>query len=264
MYVTKPLSVALEPDAIQLPGQRGAVAWGQFNRSYERLQTRDWWRINEERSYALPTRALRYVVSWFLHRTDALKGLSMKARVFASLPLPRDPDIVFFGAEVGWEALLLQALFGAGGRVVLVDADERAFERYRNAPGELQVGELTLRRDPDRIEYQRADFFEWGEPGAFDVGLDWGLIEHFPGERKQAVLQRFARNLKPGGLQVSAVPRDTPGMRGFYRLFADELNFGYRELLTPRELRGALKAAGLEVVGAKATFDTCIAWSRPS
>ncbi|MCO4743729.1 MAG: class I SAM-dependent methyltransferase [Proteobacteria bacterium] len=263
MYVTKPPSQHFDREGVLLPEQRGGVAWSQFNRSYAALQTDDWRQINASRRYSLPVRALRWVIARFLHQKDALRGLGTKRKLFAPLPVKRDPDIVFFGAEVGWEASLLQALFGDGGRVVLVDADPAAYQRYLDAPRTLQVGDLTLTRDPDRIEYVQADFFDWQEQGAFDVGLDWGLIEHFKGERKHAVLQRFAECLRPDGLQITAVPRDTYGMRAFYWLFADELNFGYRELHTPRELATILDAAGLRVVARHNTPDTCVVASRP-
>lgn len=268
MHVTAPLSRHYDAAAVVAPERRGAVAWGLFNEHYERLQTAPWQRINDGVARPLWLRWLRAVMARSVQRSGVLLDLERKAEVLSRLPIPPNPDVVFFGAEVGWEALLVQALFGGGGRVVLVDCDPRAHERFLAAPAEKRVRaprgwpepELILRRD--RAEYVLGDFFEVAEPGAFDVGIEWGLLEHFPGEAKTAVLRCFRDWLRPGGLEVSAVPRDTWSVRAFYRVFADELNFGYRELMSPDELDRALVAGGFEVIARAATPTSCVALSR--
>lgn len=270
MHVTRPLSRHFDDALIVAPERRGQVAWSQFNHHYERLIVTPWRRINDGTAHGPLRRALRLVMAWFIQRTDGIVDLRRKARALAALPIPRDPDIVFFGAEVGWEAHLVQALFGDRGRVVLVDSDPAAHERFQRAPTERRVRaprgwpqrELVVRRDPARVEYVQQDFFDWSEPGAFDLGIDWGLLEHYPGDAKLAVMQRFAASLRPGGLQLSAVPRNALPIRAFYRTFADELNFGYRELLTLRELTAELARGGFQPVRALATPSTCIALSR--
>ena len=263
MHVTGPLSRHFTPDGVVAPDRRGEVAWSQFNSHYPRLQHRRWQDINLEFDGPWWRRWLRRLVARSVQRSDAFLNLEGKARIFSQLPLPRDPDIVFFGAEVGWEAVLLRALFGAGGRLVLVDCDPEAHRRFLEAPPERSAGDRLIRREVASTEYVHADFFDWSEAEAFDVGIDWGLLEHFRGQRKAEVLARFAASLRPDGLQLTAVPRDTPGMRLFYNLFADELNFGYRELITPSELRSILSSAGWQVVHEAATPSTCIAVSRP-
>jgi 2-polyprenyl-3-methyl-5-hydroxy-6-metoxy-1,4-benzoquinol methylase len=119
-------------------------------------------------------------------------------------------------------------------------------------------------RELDRTEYVRSDFFAYRSDQRFDVGLDWGLLEHYPGDHKQRVLACFARHLKPEGVQVSAVPRDTLGMRLFYWAFSDELNFGYRELMSPAELEHVLATARFRTLARANTPTTCIVASRPA
>lgn len=270
MRVTEPLSRHFDRALVVDPERRGSVAWSQFNQHYHRLQLEPWSRINRGTDHPWHRRLRRLVMAWFIQRTGALLDLRRKARIISRFPLPRDPDIVFFGAEVGWEAVLIQELFGAGGRVVLVDCDPAAYQRYLEAPRELQVRAprgfgrrtLTLRRDPARIEYVQADFFDWCEPQAFDVGIDWGLLEHYPGARKAAVMARFQACLRDGGHQITAVPRNSFPTRSFYATFSDELNFGYRELASMAELGAMLEDGGFEVVRRVTTSTTCIALAR--
>jgi hypothetical protein len=265
--VTGPLSRHYDQALVVAPERRGEVAWGQFNRHYHRLQHDHWSTINRGTDHPWYRRLKRLAMAWFIQRTGGFLDLRRKAKVISRFDLPRDPDVVFFGAEVGWEAVLVQALFGDGGRVVLVDCDPEAYQRFLDAPTEMVVKaprglpgrELVLRRDPDRIEYVQEDFFDWCEPEAFDVGIDWGLLEHFPGDRKLDVMKRFQACLRPGGHQISAVPRDAMSTRSFYKTFPDELNFGYRELMTMAELADLLERGGFELVQRVTTPTTCIA-----
>lgn len=272
MHVTLPLSRFYDADQVVEPEHRGQVAWSLFNEHYQRLQNEPWSKINRGTSHPWHVRLRRLWMAWYVQRTGALLDLERKARILARFPLPRDPDVVFFGAEVGWEALLVQALFGAGGRCVLVDVDARAYQRHVEAPRTLRVkappgrprprGWLELVREPSRLEYVRADFFDWAEPDAFDVGIDWGLLEHFPGEGKRRVMDRFHASLRPGAYQISAVPRDSWATRMFYATFPDELNFGYRELLGAHEHEETLRSGGFEVVALHASPTTVVALAR--
>ena len=163
-----------------------------------------------------------------------------------------NPSIVYFGAEAGWEAATLQALFGNGGEVVLIDQDEGAYERFLEAPRSARVRAprgwkdpwILEERNPARMRYVREDFFAWDAETRFDVGIDWGLIEHFDDTGKRGLVERFRQFVKPGGLQICRCPRDRLTVRLFYRAFADELNVGYRELMTLDELGAQLERAG--------------------
>lgn len=267
MRVTGPHSDDFDAARVVDSDHKGQVAWDQFNPSYERLQTVPWREINQGRSYRLPYRAIRALMLWFIHRTDGILDLAGKAKILSRFNIPRDPNIVFFGAEVGWEAALVQSLFGDGGRVVLIDSDPTAYARFRNAPLERTIKaprgwptkRLVLRRTPDTIEYVQGDFFEFEEREAFDVGIDWGLLEHFSDPRKIEVMAAFQRCLRPSGVQITAVPRNTMAVRSFYWAFRDELNFGYRELMNMDEFAGQLERGGYVVQQRVSTPTTCLA-----
>jgi SAM-dependent methyltransferase len=271
MHLTAPLSSRFDPALVRDAERHGGVAWSQFNESFERFLETPWHRVNEGRRLPLGRRLLRLLAAFVTARNDALHDLPRKAAALARLPIRRDPDVVFFGAEAGAEALLVRALFGEGGRVTLIDDDPAAFERYEAAPAEERVRaprgwperELLLRRDRARIEYVREDFFA-ADPGAgFDVGIDWGLVEHFDEGGKMRLLQNFRRFLRPGGLEVSACPRDCFAVRTFYSLFAEELNFGHRELLTLEELRALFARGGFEVAAGVELAGSCVVAARP-
>ncbi len=256
MHVTRGRSKNFDPARVVDPDHRGGVAWDQFNESFERLQKTPWRRVNEGKSHGFVTRMLRLALAYKIQKGDAILDFRGKARAFSQCPIPRDPNIVFFGAEVGWEALLLQALFGDGGKVVLIDNDPAAYDRFLHAPTEMRTlaprgfpsPELVIRRDASRIEYLREDFFDVERSGEFDVGVDWGLLEHFGDDRKLAVMKKFRSFLKPGGLQLSSCPRNSLGVRLFYHAFRDEMNFGYRELMSLKEFRVHLEAGGYEIL----------------
>jgi SAM-dependent methyltransferase len=270
MRVTEERSEHFDEALIVHPDKRGNVAWSQFNQHYHVLQTTKWSHINRGRSYPWYRRLVRLGMAWVIQRSDAILDLRGKARWFWKMPIPKDPDIVFFGAEVGWEASLLQALYGSGGRVVLIDNDPEAYQRFQDAPTELRVRaprgfgsrELIIERDLDRIEYVREDLFDWRDDHAFDVGIDWGLIEHFTSPRKLALMETMQRFLRPDGVQISAVPRNTRMTRAYYWAFRDELNFGYRELMNPRELRELLEKGGYRAGKVMTSPSTCVACSR--
>ena len=252
MWLTRPLARGFDPDRVKDPERSGAVDWALFNANFERFLNTHWWRVNEGHHGPAWLRALRLGIACAQQRRDAIHDFAGKAAALFRLPVPTDPNIVFFGAEAGWEAAILQALFGAGGEVVLIDEDPAAYDRFLRAPRSVRVRaprgsgrrELLVERDPDRWRYLRVNVFDVEPEGRFDVGIDWGLIEHFPDPGKRKLIAHFRKFLKPGGLQISSCPRDRLAVRLFYRAFADELNTGYRELMTLRELAERIEAAG--------------------
>jgi len=269
MRVTRERSKHFDQSLIVNPDNHGQVAWSQFNEHYHSLQTTHWSKINKGRNYPWYRRMVRLSMAWVMQKNDAIMDMRGKARWLWSMPIKRDPDIVFFGAEVGWEAALVQALYGDGGRVVLIDNDPAAHERFTKSPTELTVQaprgfgskELVVRRPLERIEYVRKDVFTYQDDAAFDVGIDWGLIEHFSEPRKLELMHTMQAFLRPGGLQVSAVPRNTRISRSFYWAFRDELNFGYRELMSKREFSQLLKRGGYEPGKILTSPSTCVACS---
>ena len=242
----------LRPGPDQGPGTFGSGDWALFNANFERFLNTPWRRVNQGHRGPAWLRALRLGIAYAQQRRDAIHDFAGKAAALARLRVPPDPSIVFFGAEAGWEAAILQALFGAGGEVVLIDEDPAAHDRFRHAPLAARVRaprgsarrELLVKRDPDRWRYLRQNFFDVPPEPRFDVGIDWGLIEHFPDPGKARLIAHFRKFLKPGALQISSTPRDRLAVRLFYRAFADELNTGYRELMTLPELTDRIESAG--------------------
>jgi SAM-dependent methyltransferase len=85
--------------------------------------------------------------------------------------------------------------------------------------------------------------------GAFDAVISWGVIEHDP-EGPGAALHEFSRILRPGGVAILTVPRDTELMRA-----SSEAQFPrtsgakfFQFLMTEDELAAHVREAGLTVV----------------
>jgi hypothetical protein len=252
MRPTLPLSRNYDARNVSDPRRAGEVDWTRFNENFGRLLTTDWRQVNEGTSYGLSRRLLRLVVAYAQQRHHAIQDFDSKLRIFSRMAIPPNPNIVVFGAEVGWEAALIQALFGNGGKVLLIDSDPAAYQRFLNAPPTVRVRAprgsknrwLVVRRDTPGVEYLRRDFFDVPSTEEFDIGIDWGLIEHYPDSGKQAALAVFKKFLKPGGLHITSCPRNRLIVRLFYRAFSDELNLGYRELMSLDELGAHVCAAG--------------------
>ena len=248
MRRTLPLSRDYDPCNVSMD-------WTRFNGNFDRLLSTDWRRVNEGASYGLSRRLLRLAIAYAQQKRSAILDFEGKIRIFSRMAIPLNPNIVFFGAEVGWEAALIQALFGSGGKVVLIDSDPVAYQRFLKAPQTVRIPAprgssdrwLVARRDNPRVEYLRQDFFDVTTDAEFDVGIDWGLIEHYPDSGKRDVLNVFKKFLKPGGLHISSCPRNRLVVRLFYRAFSDELNLGYRELMSLGELSAHLEGAGCHV-----------------
>ena len=255
MRRTLPLAREFNPRNVADPARNGAMDWTAFNERLDRLLASDWRRVNEGTSFGLSRRLLRLALACAQQKRNSILDFRGKIRAFSRMDIRPNPDIVFFGAEAGWEAAMIQALFGSGGKVLLIDRDLVAYERFRKAPAMVRVRAprgwkdpwIVLRRDLSRIEYLRQDFFAVERPAGFDVGIDWGLIEHYEDAAKPTVLDLFRGFLKPGGLQISSCPRDCLAVRLFYRAFSDELNWGYRELMTLDELSAHLTRAGYRI-----------------
>ncbi|HVY61399.1 MAG TPA: hypothetical protein VHF22_07085, partial [Planctomycetota bacterium] len=113
MHVTGPPSSHFDPAAVKDPARHGAVAWEAFNASYDRFLATPWREVNRGRAgLPLGRRLLRLLAAFVIARNDAIHDHAGKAAALARLPIPRDPDVVFFGAESGTEALIVRALFG--------------------------------------------------------------------------------------------------------------------------------------------------------
>ncbi len=255
MRLAGPLSRQFDPASVPDAESTGEVNWSRFNANFERLLGTDWRNVNRHADCSLGWRLVRLYLSFLQQRRNAILDFEGKLRVFSRLKLPSNPSIVHFGAEAGWEAALLQALYGDKGRVLLIDSDPVAYQRFNQAPRRVRVRAprgikrrwVDVIRDPDRMEYAREDFFRMEAPGSFDVGIDWGLIEHYDDSGKQLLIALFRSFLGPKGVQISSCPRDRLAVRLFYRAFSEELNMGYRELMTLRELSAHVEHSGCRV-----------------
>lgn len=255
MRLAGPPSRQFDPASVPNAKSTGEVNWSRFNANFERLLGTDWREVNRHADCSLGWRLMRLYLSFLQQRRNAILDLEGKLRVFSRLRLPPNPSIVHFGAEAGWEAALLQALYGDKGQVLLIDSDPVAYQRFIRSPQRARVRAprrskrrwIEVNRDPTRMEYVREDFFRMKAPGSFDVGIDWGLIEHYDDPGKQSLISLFRSFLGPQGVQISSCPRDRLAVRLFYRAFSDELNFGYRELMTLRELSDQVERSGCHI-----------------
>ena len=256
MHITKPLSRHFDPARVLSPETRGEVSWTDFNRSFHRLQQLDWWKVNRETDEKPAWRMVRLILALYIHLTDGYACHPQKAAGFGRMrsKLPANPSIVYFGAEAGWEALMLQQLLGDQGKVTLIDNDEGAYERFQEADHPASFR--------DRVCYRREDIFDLPGDASFDIGIDWGLLEHFPGETKAPLLRKMRDFIRPGGFQISSVPRDSPGNRLFYRAFADDVNFGYRELMSLEEFRSTIEMSGNKVIDSWGMTDSHVILSQ--
>ncbi len=255
MRQTLPVSRDFDLDKITDPKRTGAVDWTQFNTNFEHLLTTRWRDVNQGVRCSRPRRLLRLLLAFLQQKRNAVLDFEGKLRVLSKLRIPPNPNIVCFGAEAGWEAAILQALFGREGKVVLIDQDPMAYQRFLHAPRSVRVRAprgwnepwVLVERDPAAMRYFRQDFFEFQTNTKFDVGIDWGLIEHYDDAGKLELVALFRDFLRPSGLQICSCPRNRLGVRLFYRAFAEELNVGYRELMTLGELVALLQRAGCRI-----------------
>ena len=255
MRLSGPLSRQFDPASVPDAESTGEVNWSRFNANFERLLGTNWRAVNRHADCSLGWRLMRLCLSFLQQRRNAILDFEGKLRVFSRLRLPPNPSIVQFGAEAGWEAALLQALYGDKGRVLLIDSDPVAYQRFTRAPQRARARAprgseqrwIDVIRDPSRMEYAREDFFRMEAPGSFDVGIDWGLIEHYDDPGKQSLISLFRSFLRPQGVQISSCPRDRLAVRLFYRAFSEELNFGYRELMTLGELSAHVERSGCQI-----------------
>jgi SAM-dependent methyltransferase len=99
------------------------------------------------------------------------------------------------------------------------------------------------------IEWRQADIrhMPYGD-GEFDAVMSWGVIEH-DHDGPSAALREIHRVLKPGGVAIVTVPRDTPQMRrAAERTSGSGDRTFYEWCMSSEELAAELAAAGFDVV----------------
>lgn len=229
------------------------TAWKMFNRSFQHLFDAD---VMAERQQSLREmgtalrgfnlheawEALEETIQWTVwnkvHRIDdAVWDPRGKRALFEGLELHK-PEIVFLGAADGYEAMQLMAMY-PGGHAVLVDYDDYCrTHRFGEFPAaypflgsDLSGNPHIWYREQMNIDFEVADIRDLRYGKEFDVVMSIGLLEHFPDQYKPLALDMHRRFLKPGGIAIMTTPRVQLQTKLFYMLFADLMNFAYRELM---------------------------------
>ncbi|GCE14660.1 class I SAM-dependent methyltransferase [Tengunoibacter tsumagoiensis] len=252
----------------ELPPQ---TSWEMFNRSFQQLFDAD---ALASRKEAL--RSLGYELShgdlheaweaveemvqatvWNkIHRIeDAVWDPRGKRALFEGLDVKK-PEVLFLGAADGYEAMQLLAMY-PGGHAVLVDYDDycrtHRFGQFPAAYPFLGVNEATgapavWYREEMNIDFEVVDIRDLNYGREFDIVVSIGLIEHFPDEYKPLAFDMHRRFLKPGGYAIMTTPRLQLQSRLFYTLFADIMNFAYRELMDVTHLGLYAYENGFEIL----------------
>jgi Methyltransferase domain len=230
------------------------TAWEMFNRSFQTLFDED---ALAKRRHSLG--ALGHDLSHFnlhnaweeveeivlatywnkVHRIeDAIWDPRGKRALFEGLDTEK-PEILFLGAADGYEAMQIMAMY-PGGHAVLVDYDDycrtHRFGEFPESYPFLGINPATgsprvWYKDEMDIDFEVADIRDLKYGHEFDIVVSIGLLEHFPDQYKPEALDMHRRFLKPGGYVVMTTPRLQMASRIFYTLFADTMNFAYRELM---------------------------------
>jgi hypothetical protein len=204
--------------------------------------------------------AVEEMVQWTVwnkfHRVeDAIWDPRGKRALFEGLDLKK-PEILFLGAADGYEAMQLMAMY-PGGHAVLVDYDDYCrTDRFGAFPESYPfLGTNTATgaprvwyRDQMDIDYEVADIRDLKYGKEFDLVVSIGLVEHFPDEYKPLAFDMHRRFLKPGGYSIITTPRLQLKTKLYYMLYADLLNFAYRELMDVTHLGLYAYENGFEIL----------------
>ena len=200
-----------------------------------------------------------HLVFWNrVHRVeDAVWDPRGKRALFEGIDVKR-PRILFLGAADGYEAMQLAAMY-PGGSTLLVDYDEFCkTDRFGRFPARypfLGVDSASGHkrvwyRDQMDMEFEVVDIRALTYGREFDIVVSIGLVEHFPDEHKAQAFEFHRRFLKPSGYAIMTTPRDQWRTRAWYRVMADALNYGYRELMDVRQLGLYATENGFDVLRA--------------
>ena len=247
------------------------TSWEMFNRSFQHLFDTDALAARADAlretcaalkgfNFHKAWEALEETVQWTYwnraHRIeDAIWDPRGKRALFGGLDLVK-PNILFLGAADGYEAMQLMAMY-PGGHAVLVDYDDYCrTNRFGEFPAaypflgtDLATGAPRVwYREQMDIDYEVADIRDLQYGKEFDLVVSIGLIEHFPDAYKNVVFDMHRRFLKPGGIAIMTTPRLQMASKLFYTLFADIMNFSYRELMDVTHLGLYAYQNGFEIL----------------
>ena len=247
------------------------TAWEMFNRSFQTLFDSD---MAVKRHDAMQTlgaslghanmhdawESLQEIVQATLwnniHRVqDAVWDPRGKRALFEGLDVKK-PEILFLGAADGYEAMQLMAMY-PGGHAVLVDYDDYCrtdrFGKFPEAYPFLGVNPASGQpkvwyREDMPIDYDVCDIRDLKYGKEFDLVVSIGLLEHFPDQYKSLALDMHRRFVKPGGYVIMTTPRLQMRSKLFYTVFADTMNFAYRELMDVTHLGLYAYESGFEIL----------------
>ncbi len=235
------------------------TSWEMFNRSFQRLFDSD---VIAARKAALGKiapalghlhlhdawEAMEETIQWMVWNKiqriqDAVWDPRGKRALFEGLDVKK-PEILFLGAADGYEAMQLMAMY-PGGHAVLVDYDDYCrTNRFGEFPASYPFlgtnpasgAAKVWYRDQMDIDFEVCDIRDLKYGKEFDLVVSIGLLEHFPDQYKPLALDMHRRFLKPGGYAIITTPRLQLQSKLFYTLFADIMNFAYRELMDVKHL----------------------------
>lgn len=192
----------------------------------------------------------------YVHRVrDAIWDPRGKRALFEGLDVEK-PEILFLGAADGYEAMQMLAMY-PGGHAVLVDYDDycrtHRFGQFPEAYPFLGANPTTgapkvWYRDQMNIDFEVVDIRDLKYGREFDIVMSIGLIEHFPDQYKPLAFEMHRRFLKQGGYAIFTTPRVQLQSKLFYTLFADVMNYAYRELMDITHLGLYAHENGFEIL----------------
>ncbi|MBX3084388.1 MAG: class I SAM-dependent methyltransferase [Anaerolineae bacterium] len=231
-----------------VPSAAKQEALGKLGKAAGQLDMHEAWEAVEE--------AIQWMFWNKIHRVeDAVWDPRGKRALFGGLDVEK-PNILFLGAADGYEAMQLMAMY-PGGHAVLVDYDDYCrTDRFGNFPEAYpflgynpSTGQPKVwYRDQMDIDFEVEDIRNLKYGKEFDLVVSIGLIEHFPDQYKPEAFDMHRRFLKPGGTAIITTPRVQLRTKLFYTVFADIMNFAYRELMDVTHLGLYAYENGFEIM----------------
>lgn len=247
------------------------TSWEMFNRSFQNMFDTEALAARKKAAARLGASALRFnlrqawdaieeIAQWTawnqIQRVqDAVWDPRGKRALFEGLDVKK-PEILFLGAADGYEAMQIMAMY-PGGHAVLVDYDDYCrtdrFGKFPEAYPFLGSNPATgspkvWYKDQMDIDFEVSDIRDLKYGKEFDLVISIGLLEHFPDKYKPLALDMHRRFLKPGGYVIITTPRLQLQAKLFYTLFADVMNFAYRELMDVKHLGLYAYENGFEIL----------------
>jgi len=247
------------------------TSWEMFNRSFQQLFDEDalanrktalsslghsLGKVNLHEAWEAVEDIVQTSIWNRVHRMeDAVWDPRGKRALFEGLDVEK-PEVLFLGAADGYEAMQLMAMY-PGGHAVLVDYDDycrtnrfgefpEAYPFLGNNPA--TGGPKVWYRDEMNIDFEVVDIRDLKYGKEFDIVVSIGLIEHFPDKYKPLAFEMHRRFLKPGGYAIMTTPRLQTQSKIFYTVFADIMNFAYRELMDIQHLGLYAYENGFEIL----------------